>query len=409
MNSNCKYYLLILFGLCFQVSVAKAQLVIENNLIKNPGLEDLIAPKELQLEVGVGLRSLRRSTSMNLDVDNITRVSVGPLKWRKFCFFNGTAFAAIDENHARSGDVYMRLRVHWGIRSNRVSGGNIAASLHQPMEPGCDYRFGIWVARSPDDPERINNVSLRIKGLQGKVRALKYSPQDTAYLEFNIPIHEMEVGEYRYYEGVFTALSDDTHIYLEANTDEFVFGRKARRIHRRCSKMRGGCHSIPLASIIFDDVSLVDISGCHEKLFKEAEEMPEEVVEVHELISFSQLSSDWVQQDTARFYFHHDYSYMSQEELDRFMQYFEDFEGRMVSIHGYTDSTGGYSYNKELSTLRASYISDHLQEMGMDQQLEVSGMGPCNDSSCNSLEECRRVEVIWVPRKPSQEDADGES
>ena len=384
------------------VTEIMTQTVQSKNLIKNPGLEELINPIEGQLEVGVGLRNFRRPWQQ-VCTSTIDYVNVGPIDWQKFCFFTGTGFGAVNENYARTGDVFMRFRVRWGVRSNSISGGNIAASLHQPMEPGCDYRFGIWVARSPDDPERINNVTLRIKGIQGKVRSLEYSPEDSAYLEFPIPLHEMEIGEYRYYEGDFTALSDDDHLYLEVNTDEFVFGRKARRIHRRCNNMRGSCHPITLASIIFDDVSLVDISGCNEKMIKEPETEPEEIVENGEFISFSTFSSDWVKKkDTMRYYFHHDHPYLTEKELTKLIRDFKEFEGRIVSVHGFTDSTGTIQYNRELSFKRAEYILDQLKELGINQEIEISGKGPCTEASWISPEECRRVELIRKPPYPVQ-------
>ena len=375
---------------------------LDNNLIINPGIEEIANSIDQVLDVAVGLGNFRRPWQERKK-SNIAQISVEPYGWRKFCSFNGTAFGGVNEHYAFSGNISMRIRINWRTGSNQVMPGNIAASLLQPMEPGCDYRFGIWVARSPDDPERINNGTLRIKGIQGKARSLEYSPEDSAYLEFQIPLHEMEVGEYRYYEGDFTALSDDTHLYIEIITDEFVFGRKARRIHRRCNNMRGGCHPITLASIIFDDVSLVDISGCNEKKILETEAEPEEVVEIGEFISFSAFYSDWVNKDTLRYYFHHDHPHLTEKELTKLIHDFQYFEGRVVSVHGFTDSTGTIQYNRELSLKRAEYISDQLQELGIHQEFEISSKGSCTEPSCNSPEECRRVEVILKSYFPMQD------
>ena len=395
MVYRISFFLSICF-LFFQSTIAQSPLNIDINLIKNPGIEYLINSVDNQLDVGIGLKYFR-SPRESQKKSNRDYVLVDPVGWPKFCFFSGYAFGAVNENYARTGSVFMRLEIYWIMRQNRVNPGNISATLYHPLEPGCNYRFGIWVARSPDDPERINNVTLRIKGIQGKVRSLEYSPEDSAYLEFQIPLDEMEVGEYRYYEGDFTALSNDDHLYLEVNTDEFVVGRKARRIQRRCSRMPSGCGGVQLASIIFDDVSLVDISGCNEDLFKVPVEQPEKVKEAYEFITLSRSFSDWVQVNTASFYFHHDQPNLDSEELERFRFFLKKLDGRIESIHAYTDSTGSITYNQELSSLRASYISEQLQKMDIHDQPKVMGNGECTHVSCTTLEHCRRVEVIWKP------------
>jgi outer membrane protein OmpA-like peptidoglycan-associated protein len=80
-----------------------------------------------------------------------------------------------------------------------------------------------------------------------------------------------------------------------------------------------------------------------------------------------------------------------------------------IKIEGFTDSTGGKSFNKMLSEQRARAVSDVLSQRGVKpDQILVAGRGPeapvASNSSSSGRAKNRRVELhIDVPAAPPAE------
>jgi outer membrane protein OmpA-like peptidoglycan-associated protein len=78
-----------------------------------------------------------------------------------------------------------------------------------------------------------------------------------------------------------------------------------------------------------------------------------------------------------------------------------------VSIKGYTDSTGDYSYNVSVSRFRANTIKTYLVGKGVDSaNIKADGLGPENPIATNETaqgrQQNRRVEI-----ELSVDDSDG--
>ena len=314
--SCLKYFTPAILGLMLITVEVQSQELPASNLILNPGMEEHSNCIEARIENAKGcLRSMYRNGELKTrDKEGISHVSMVPLNWRKFCIFHGRTYCGVSDNHAKSGDCYMELRSVWHPTSNTLGDGQIAASLKQPLEPGCEYSFGIWVSRSNKDPGRMKNTTIGIQGLRGCTHSLEYSPGDSFYLEFNFPLQEVEVGEYIYFEGIFTALSEDTHLLITSRAHEFEFDRQARRIHRRCKRMKGGCHSVNLAKVTFDDVFLYDINDCGKREEKTTDKKPKYAAQQHDFINLT-LSPDIAPRDTATFYFKLDHPHLCEDEM----------------------------------------------------------------------------------------------
>ncbi|TVR88832.1 MAG: hypothetical protein EA411_03860 [Saprospirales bacterium] len=394
---NLKYFLLAVLGLGLITDKAQGQNCPGSNMILNPGMEEYSNCIEVAIENKAGsLRSKYRNTDVETrDREDISRVLMESPDWRKFCIFHGRTYCGVSDNNAKSGKCYMELTAVWHPTSNSLGDGQIAASLNQPLKPGCEYRFGIWVSRSVEDPGRMENTTIGIQGLRGCTRSLEYSPEDSFYLEFNFPLQEVEVGEYKYFEGVFTALSDDTHLLITSRVDDFEFDRQARRIHRRCKRMKGGCHYINLAAVTFDEVSLYNISDCGKRAEKTTDKEPNYTGQQHDFINLTLSPPDIVSRDTATFYFNLDHPHLCEDEMKRLREFQEEMDGRIIAIHAYTDLTGSKEYNKNLSSLRAAHIGDVLLENEVNLKAKIKGHGPCTSDNCTSIEQCRRAIVIW--------------
>ena len=70
----------------------------------------------------------------------------------------------------------------------------------------------------------------------------------------------------------------------------------------------------------------------------------------------------------------------------------------LIQIVGYTDSTGNYNYNMQLSQQRAQSVATYLTSQGVSgQYLSVKGMGPADPIASNATADGRaqnrRVEV----------------
>ena len=74
----------------------------------------------------------------------------------------------------------------------------------------------------------------------------------------------------------------------------------------------------------------------------------------------------------------------------------------LIQIVGYTDSTGNYNYNMQLSQQRAQSVATYLTSQGVSgQYLSVKGMGPADPIASNATADGRaqnrRVQVTLAP------------
>jgi outer membrane protein OmpA-like peptidoglycan-associated protein len=62
-----------------------------------------------------------------------------------------------------------------------------------------------------------------------------------------------------------------------------------------------------------------------------------------------------------------------------------------ISIKGFTDSTGSYTYNVSVSEFRANTIKTYLAGKGIDaKRIKTFGLGPENPIATNKTENGRR-------------------
>jgi general secretion pathway protein A len=79
------------------------------------------------------------------------------------------------------------------------------------------------------------------------------------------------------------------------------------------------------------------------------------------------------------------------EILNRIADFLLDNPAAKVSVKGYTDSTGSYSYNVSVSQFRANTIKTYLVGKGVDHtRIEAAGLGPEDPIASNSTMDGRR-------------------
>ena len=86
------------------------------------------------------------------------------------------------------------------------------------------------------------------------------------------------------------------------------------------------------------------------------------------------------------------------ETLDRIAGYVIENPAVKVSVEGYTDSSGSYSYNVSVSQFRANTIKSYLVGKGVNPtQINARGLGPESPIASNDTEagrtKNRRVEI----------------
>ncbi len=86
------------------------------------------------------------------------------------------------------------------------------------------------------------------------------------------------------------------------------------------------------------------------------------------------------------------------ETLDRIADYVIENREVNVSVEGYTDSSGSYSYNISVSQFRANTIKSYLVGKGVNpSQIAAKGLGPERPIATNNTEagrtKNRRVEI----------------
>lgn len=75
---------------------------------------------------------------------------------------------------------------------------------------------------------------------------------------------------------------------------------------------------------------------------------------------------------------------------------------QQIQVVGYTDNTGSYAYNMQLSQQRAQSVATYLTSQGVSgQYLTVKGMGPADPIATNSTPDGRamnrRVQITLAP------------
>jgi general secretion pathway protein A len=94
------------------------------------------------------------------------------------------------------------------------------------------------------------------------------------------------------------------------------------------------------------------------------------------------------------------------ETLERIAHFLQQNSTATVTIKGYTDSTGSYSYNVSVSEFRANTIKTYLAGKGINpSRIKVTGMGPQNPIAPNTTVEGRRKNrrvEIELDAEPSQ-------
>ncbi|MDP4979778.1 MAG: OmpA family protein, partial [Desulfobacterales bacterium] len=81
----------------------------------------------------------------------------------------------------------------------------------------------------------------------------------------------------------------------------------------------------------------------------------------------------------------------SYQTLNRIADFMQHSTPARISIKGYTDSTGDYSYNVSVSRFRANTIKTYLVGKGVDpDNIKADGLGPENPIATNNTAEGRR-------------------
>lgn len=78
----------------------------------------------------------------------------------------------------------------------------------------------------------------------------------------------------------------------------------------------------------------------------------------------------------------------------------------LVDVAGFTDSTGSFQHNQDLSQRRALSVANYLNSQGIDgRRLSVQGFGPTNPIASNNTpdgrSQNRRVEIQIAPLRES--------
>lgn len=89
--------------------------------------------------------------------------------------------------------------------------------------------------------------------------------------------------------------------------------------------------------------------------------------------------------------------------LDSVAMVLKEFKDTTVEIKGYTDSTGSFEYNQQLSERRAASVADYLRRQQVNSaRLSITGYGPRYPIASNDTPEGRarnrRVEIDLLPR-----------
>jgi len=130
-------------------------------------------------------------------------------------------------------------------------------------------------------------------------------------------------------------------------------------------------------------------------------ELPPIVEENSQNASVPPYRDDKIADRKTLIYFRHNSNELPDEAfktLDQIAQFMVNHPGMNVNIKGYTDSSGGHSYNISVSQFRANTIKSYLVGKGVNSsRIKAVGMGPENPIATNNTEagrkQNRRVEI----------------
>ena len=98
---------------------------------------------------------------------------------------------------------------------------------------------------------------------------------------------------------------------------------------------------------------------------------------------------------TITIYFKHNSNELTDEAfktLHQIAEYMIHSPEAKITIKGYTDSTGHYQYNVNVSKFRANIIKSYLAGKGVDSsRIESLGLGPAHPVATNNTAEGRRA------------------
>ena len=88
--------------------------------------------------------------------------------------------------------------------------------------------------------------------------------------------------------------------------------------------------------------------------------------------------------------------------LNSVVEVVREFEKTLLQVNGYTDSTGSYEYNQQLSEQRAHSVARHFLNSGIAaSRVRTMGMGPrdpiASNDSASGRSQNRRVELSLIP------------
>ncbi len=102
-----------------------------------------------------------------------------------------------------------------------------------------------------------------------------------------------------------------------------------------------------------------------------------------------------VPEEALRVYFKHDSNELTSEAydvLERTAKVLKQHPDTTLSIRGYTDTSGSYSYNIKISEFRANIVKTYLVGKGLDPgRASTFGMGPANPIASNDTFEGRQL------------------
>ncbi|MFT5032388.1 MAG: outer membrane protein OmpA-like peptidoglycan-associated protein [Bermanella sp.] len=88
--------------------------------------------------------------------------------------------------------------------------------------------------------------------------------------------------------------------------------------------------------------------------------------------------------------------------LNSVVEVVREFDKTLLQVNGYTDSTGSYEYNQQLSEQRAHSVARHFLNSGITaSRVRTMGMGPrdpiASNDSAGGRSQNRRVELSLIP------------
>ena len=291
-------------------------------------------------------------------------------------------------------DILNRSR---GLVAMAVTSILLASCAVAPTKPTGADEVRAKLTRLEANPDLATRAPEAIADAEAAVRVAQQPEADPGLAEYHVYIADRKVdtaaalAQTRYYEDQRAALeAEQQNARLDARTREAQAAKQAASQARSEANAANAAAANSAEQANAANAAAAASADQAAELQREIQELQFKVTDRGLVLTLGDVLFATGQSDLIA---------GATTHLSKLVDFLNKYPDRTVLIEGYTDSTGGQSYNQALSERRADSVRGYLTAHGIDgNRISASGKGMSNPIAGNDTptgrQQNRRVEVI---------------